>query len=100
MTDNAEKLRASIERVAAKFSTIQREKHHTQLIDFPGKTGHRPKTAAKKTGKKMEGRIVKTEIVIDEDIQFVQTAFVPWAKSQPLTNLEKLMKKAQKCKHH
>jgi hypothetical protein len=96
MTDDAEKLRASIERVAAKFSTIQREKHHTQLIDFPGKTG-RPKPVAKKNGKKAGGRIVKTEIVIDEDIQFVQTTFVPWAK--PRTNLEKLIKKAQKCKH-
>lgn len=95
MADDAEKLRASIERVAAKFSTIQREKHHTQLIDFPGKTG-RPKPVEKKNGKKA-GRIVKTEIVIDEDIQFTRKAFVPLAKSR--TNLEKLIKKAQKCKH-
>lgn len=98
MADDAEKLRASIERVAAKFSTIQSEKHHTQLIDFPGKTG-RPKPVAKKTGKKAGGRLVKTDIVIDEDIRFVHTAFVPRDKSKPRTNLEKLIKKAQKCKH-
>lgn len=87
-----DKLRASIETLAAKFSEIERNKRRIQVIDLPPPP---PKRAtARPPAQKRRGKIVHETFEID-GIEVKRKTFVPASKKT--SNLERLIKKAVKC---